>query len=332
MAAALSIDRLEIIVTYACNSNCSHCLIQPGEHRNETIAPDRARELVALIAKEYHPLSIMTFGGEPLLPNVRASTFIIHKTATEHGILHRQILTNGNWIVRPVNRKNLPLTHEEMAQIQEIAHQIADSGVNDVGISADAFHLEHLDPMQTRSALIALRTIGIKKVAIHPRWLVGPTDMNAIDMRTRALLEELQTTGVVIEEGEVIQPRGNALKNYCHIFHPITITGQESCRDVPNAPCLNDVRGICVSPRGDIIVCNNIIIGDGTPAEIVAQLQGYDPQKFPEIAVIQQEGLQGLIRLVHQEGGQVPSGPFFSICDACFQYRKQLKFARTCNA
>jgi organic radical activating enzyme len=330
MGQFLQIERLEIIVTYRCNSNCSHCLIQPALHKGETLDPVWGANLVRLIGNEYHPFSVMTFGGEPIL--ALESTLAIHRAATEAGIIHRQVISNGNWIQRLKSQKYTPLSSEESAKMLSIARSLKEAGVNDVELSLDAFHEEFLDPALVHAAYRALIVCGITHVRINPRWLESPTAQNSYDTRTRQLMVELTQLGIPFGGGEAVQPRGNALQKHQSTFQPFPLTGNERCSDVPNAPCLSDIRGLCISPNGEIILCNNIIIGDGTPESILTQLKQYNPSQFPHISLIQEKGLQGLQDLLKKEGVGVPKGPFYSVCDACFQYRRLLKSARTCNA
>lgn len=327
----MQIDRLELIVTYRCNSNCSHCLIQPQQHRGETMSPVMGREIIEHLGKIYRPFSVMTFGGEPML--ALDTVIAIHDMASKIGIPQRQVLTNGNWLfTRTTIDRGKPLNEKEQTLFDTLAKKLFNAGVTSVLLSADVFHEEYLDLTQVLAAAKAVQSVGIPEIAVSPRWIESPSAENPLDRRTREILQLFRDQHIPIDAGENVQPRGNAVINHSRYFSPITLAGRESCTDVSNAPCLNNIRGVCISPTGDAIVCNNIIIGDGTPDSLLNLLQNYSPQNYPEIRMLQKSGLKGLIDLVKAQGLIPEEGPFYSICDACFRLRRQLHFARTCNA
>ena len=62
-----NLNKIEFVVTYACNGKCKHC--SEGEHNSfgERIDPEIAADAVKRVAAEYGVETVMTFGGEPLL-------------------------------------------------------------------------------------------------------------------------------------------------------------------------------------------------------------------------------------------------------------------------
>ena len=86
------INRVEFTVTHSCTSNCKHCSVGKNKGTDKLDKLTAANILIEL-SNEFQIASVMTFGGEPLL--FSDTTFAIHKTAKDCGILVRQIITNG---------------------------------------------------------------------------------------------------------------------------------------------------------------------------------------------------------------------------------------------
>ena len=65
MSNFLSVDRIEFIVTYRCNSHCKHCCIKQDKRKSlpATIGKELVVEIIHEVAQVYSPHSLMTFGG-----------------------------------------------------------------------------------------------------------------------------------------------------------------------------------------------------------------------------------------------------------------------------
>lgn len=172
----LKLNRLEFVVTDHCTGRCRHCSVgervkhpRSAHHVPQGAAVEAVRELAALYPMD----SVMTFGGEPLLyPEV---TCAIHRAAADGGILRRQIITNGFF-------------SRDEGRIREVAHMLAEAGVNDVLLSVDAFHQETIPLSSVRAFACALREAGIARAPCmggegglllsgecpHPRGACGP--------------------------------------------------------------------------------------------------------------------------------------------------------------
>ena len=121
-----NLNRIEFVVTMACTGKCKHC--SQGDHESsDNIDKTLASDAVRKIAEEYHIDSVMTFGGEPL---ICADTVCeIHKVATDMNIPKRQLITNGYF-------------SRDYDKIRQTAVRLAESGINDILFSVDAFHQE----------------------------------------------------------------------------------------------------------------------------------------------------------------------------------------------
>lgn len=228
-----NLSRIEFVVTMACTGNCKHC--SQGEHRSsESIDKTLASDAVRKIASEYNITSVMTFGGEPLLcPD---AVFEIHKTATEMNIPHRQLITNGYF-------------SKDYNKIKSIALKLAESSVNDILLSVDAFHQETIPIEYVKAFANAVLEAGAS-IRVQPAWLVSADDDNPYNIRTREILAEFYDMGISANRGNVIFPAGNALKYLGDYLIP------QAENENPYWEDPTDVNAICLSANGDILGSN----------------------------------------------------------------------------
>ncbi len=333
MRQFVDLERVELILTYRCNSNCSHCLIQPHIYHNETLSVSNVRKITENICKFHNPISIMGFGGEPIL--AIESCIEMLKVAKKYQIPHRQILSNGYW-VKNLNKNNIK-------NIKRIGHRLADAGLNSIKISVDFFHQENIPieiPLEVGKVLDML---DVSEVEFSPRWIGGKDVENIYNTKTKDYLSKVKDEALKIDEGDVIQKRGNALKELSAYFKPIKITGDEKCPLLDedfegnvskneSSHSLLNIKNICISPTGDVIVGKNIIIGNAISEDLTDILANYNPFEFPDLAAIIRKGLRGLMDLGEKEGIKLPKGPFYSVCDACLKWRKSLGFSNACKS
>jgi MoaA/NifB/PqqE/SkfB family radical SAM enzyme len=103
----------------------------------------------------------------------------IHKEAMEVGIPSREIITNGYW------SKNVD-------EVQKVADNLVESGVNYVAISVDYFHQEFIPLDIVKISAQSLLRAGMPKIRWNPCWVVCRDHDNPYDRRTKAILEELK--------------------------------------------------------------------------------------------------------------------------------------------
>lgn len=225
-----NLEKIEFVVTYACTGKCRHC--SEGDHKacGEHIDPAVAADSVRKIASDYEIKTVMTFGGEPLLyPEV---VYAVMETAKELNIPKRQVITNGYF-------------SKDEARIREVVRLLAESGVNDLLLSADAFHQEYIPLETVKFFAVGAKGIGLP-IRIQPAWLVSKDDDNPYNHKTKEILSEFSSLGIGENEGNVIFPEGNALKYLSEYF-----TG-----DLPENPYVEDptdVRCISFDPDGTVL-------------------------------------------------------------------------------
>ena len=148
-----NLRKIEFVITNACTGRCKHC--SEGDHTacGEHIDPRIAADAVRRIAAAYDIQTVMTFGGEPLLyPDAVCA---IMTAAKELAIPKRQIITNGYFSKDP-------------ARIRAVAEGLAESGVNDLLLSADSFHQETIPLDVVKLFATEAQRAGIPLRLQHP--------------------------------------------------------------------------------------------------------------------------------------------------------------------
>ncbi len=225
-----NLEKIEFVVTYACTGRCKHC--SEGDHKScgEHIDPDVAADAVKKIASAYPIKTVMTFGGEPLL--YPESVYAVMKTASELGIPKRQIITNGYF-------------SNDAGRIREVVCRLSESGVNDLRLSADAFHQEYIPLEPVKLFAKEAKNVGIP-IRIQPAWLVSREDGNEYNNRTKEIISTFSELCIEQADGNVIFPEGNALKYFAEYFTDST----------PKNPYVEDpadVRCVSFDPNGDVL-------------------------------------------------------------------------------
>lgn len=236
-----NLNRIEFVVTMACTGRCKHC--SEGGHVGctEHIDGEVAARAIKDICANYKIESLMTFGGEPLL--YPEDVCKIHKAAKEAGVPQREMITNGYF-------------SKDKERIAEIAHKLAESGMNYILLSVDAFHQETipLEPVVYFAECVRAEGVAIK---LSPAWLVSEEDDNPYNVKTRELLELFTEKGFEVASGNVIWLEGNA-KVYLSEYFDEVVESVNPYEDDPR-----DVRAVSFNPNGDVLggnIYNNMIM------------------------------------------------------------------------
>ncbi|MGN0531634.1 MAG: radical SAM protein [Eubacterium sp.] len=225
-----NLNRIEFVVTMSCTGRCKHC--SQGSHiSNEHIDAKIAEQAINDICSQYKIESLMTFGGEPLLHPETVCT--IHSAAKKMNIPQRELITNG-YFSKDVN------------QIKEVAYKLAQSGVNGICLSVDAFHQETIPIEYVKEFANAVLEERIS-IHTHPAWLVGVDDNNPYNLKTRELLNEFRAMGIEPSSGNVIFPSGNALKYLGEYFD------KDVEYDNPYSENPKGLKTISFSSNGDVL-------------------------------------------------------------------------------
>lgn len=226
-----NLNRIEFLITLACTGRCKHC--SEGEHtaHGAHIDGDAAARAVRRLCAAFDIDSLMTFGGEPLL---HADTVCkIHSAARDLRIPKRQLITNGFF-------------SRDADKIAETAARLAQSGVNEVLLSVDAFHQETIPLEPVKAFAEAICAEGVR-LRVHPAWLVNPEHENPYNAQTAEILTEFAAMGIPASSGNIIFPSGNARKYLSAYFSP---------GEAPVSPYKEDptnLTAVCISPNGDVL-------------------------------------------------------------------------------
>lgn len=242
------LNKIEFVLTYACTGRCKHC--SEGDHKPhaERINPDAAIDAVRKICAEYDIKTLLVFGGEPLI--YKDAVYAIMSVAKELNIEKRQIITNGYF-------------SSNLDEIRAVAKRLGELSVNDLLISADAFHQEYI-PLDTVLAFAKEAKSCEIPTRLSPAWLVSPTDDNPYNRKTREILDRFSALQIPIGEGNVIFPEGNAKKYLAEYF----------CASAPENPYVEDpcnVKCISFEPNG------NVLDGNIYRCDVMEIINGYKP-------------------------------------------------------
>lgn len=242
------LNKIEFIVTYACTGRCKHC--SEGEHSaiGERIDPRVAADAVRKVAAEYDIKTVMTFGGEPLLHT--DAVFAVMSAAKELDIPKRQLITNGYF-------------SKDARRIREVAERLAECGVNDLLLSLDAFHQETIPLETVRTFAQEAKKCGIP-IRLSPAWLISPTDENPYDRVTRGILDSLADMKLVVGEGNIVFPEGNAKRYLSEYF-------SDSVPKNPYVEDPSDIRCLSFEPNG------NVLGGNVYQRDIMEIIREYEP-------------------------------------------------------
>ena len=225
-----NLNKIEFVVTNACLGRCRHC--SQGDHagRCEVIDAGVAVKAIREVAKEYDIKTVMAFGGEPLL--FADTVCKIIKTAKELGIPKRQVITSGYFT-------------KDAEKIPKTAVLLAECGTNDLLLSVDAFHQEHI-PLETVKIFAKEAKKAGSPIRLQPAWLVSADNDNIYNRKTREILDSFKDMGIVEGVGNIIFPEGNALKYLGEYFV------KNACEN-PYEEDPKDVKCLSFAQNGEVL-------------------------------------------------------------------------------
>ena len=226
-----NVNRMEFVITYDCTGRCKHCSEGDHVHTGVHLDGEAAANSLYNLMKSYSLTSVMTFGGEPLMyPDC---VYEIHSAASKLGIPKRQLITNGYF------SKNASV-------IKSVCSNLKKCSVNDVLLSADAFHQETI-PLETVKIFASYLLEYDVPVRLSPAWLSGREHNNPYNLRTKEIVDEMHSCGVPVSDGNIIFPEGNAIKYLSDYFDKNTKYVNPYAEDPRN------IRTVCIDPDGSVL-------------------------------------------------------------------------------
>jgi molybdenum cofactor biosynthesis enzyme MoaA len=252
--------------------------------------------------------SFMVFGGEPMLYPYRA--IAIFQKANELKIPEIEMLTNGAW---GKNKENA----------EKLAMKLKKAGLNTVGISVDAFHLQWIPLEYPRNSALALLKAGVKNVTWNVAVIESIKAENKYDVKTKQILEELEPVGIDVHYVKIM-PVGRAVQNLRQYFHPTSLEG--SCESEPViGNVLTNPDSICIEPSGEVDICWRLAIGNAKETPLNRIISDYDWRKNPTVKILVEEGPMGLLKMAERDSYQFSKNQFVGKCHFCVEIRKTLK-------
>lgn len=303
------VKRLEFSVTHRCRSRCAHCALGPDRLDGELLPEDAAAALEA-VDRACALESVLTFGGEPLLcvPIVCA----VQQRAEDLGIPRRQLITSGCF------------THDKALR-EHTADRLEASGVNEILLSVDAFHTEHLPIAEQYAFARALCEAGLGSVTVlHPTWLKGPESRDPYDAKTRACLRRFESLRLPVGVGNRVFPGGNARIYLADYFQRTPLDAGFQCGTAAYTERLDAPTSLAVDPDGSVRVCG-FVIGNLHREAMADILGGYNPNRQPLMRALLEQGIPGLIAAARDCGIEVSPGDYDSPCALCRAVARQLK-------
>jgi len=312
----MDINRIEFIITWQCGGRCKHCQIgndinKPGSHRH--VLSDHAVEAVKKLAAAYDITSVMTFGGEPLYYS--EVTAAIHKTATDCGIKTRQIITNGYFT-----------NNAEKSRI--VAKALVDAGVNNLLLSVDAFHQEHIPFEPVYQFARDIINAKIPGAFLYPAWLVNRAHQNPYNAKTEEILDRFSDLSITVSEYEnCVALLGQAAHLLREYYEKIESKLFESCTPTP---CLEPLKAtnISIVPNGDMMICG-FVIGNIYKEDVTDIIARYNPYEHEDMLAVIQGGVLGLLDYAKKQGITVNTSDYCDNCGVCEAAAKKLRSCST---
>ncbi|MCL2462020.1 MAG: radical SAM protein [Defluviitaleaceae bacterium] len=302
----MNLNRIEFIVTWQCGGSCKHCQIG-GEINKRGAYPhvlaDYAVDAVKKLSTSYNITSVMTFGGEPLY--YPEATAAIHHTATECGIGTRQVITNGYFT-------------KSAEHSAGVAALLAEAGVNNLLLSVDAFHQEHIpiEPVyRFAEDIIAAKIPGAR---LYPAWLMDERHENPYNARTKEILARFADLPIAVGKGNNIFPGGNAARYLREYYEMTELNLSQSCSSTPYSKPLNDITTISIVPNGNVMICG-FVIGNIYREGILDVVARYDPYSDVCMRAVMSDGVAGLLSLAKINGVEIDISPYLNACDVCHE-------------
>ena len=225
-----NLNRVEFIITYDCTGGCKHCSEGNHPYTGVHIDAKTAKKAVCDLKEHFDIKTVMTFGGEPLM--YTEPVYEIHRIAKELGIEKRQLITNGFF-------------SKDLTVMKNVAEKLKEVGINDLLLSADAFHQETipLDVVLTFAKCCLESEIPVR---LNPAYLVSRDDKNEYNIKTKEIISHFTSLGIPEGDGNVVFPEGNA-KIYLAEYFP---EGREYINPYEENPF--DIRSISIEPDGKL--------------------------------------------------------------------------------
>jgi hypothetical protein len=251
--------------------------------------------------------SFMVFGGEPMLYPSRA--IAAFKKAEQLNIPKIDMLTNGIW-------------GKDKEGAENLAKKLKLAGLNILGISVDAFHLQHIPLACPRNAAQASVKVGIEQVTWNVAVMESLNATNHFDLVTAHILKELEPVGIEAHIHKV-SAIGRALREMPQYFERTPLDGP--CEGDPIlGDTLTNPTSICIEPSGSVDICWRLSIGNTRETPLSYIISKYNWQENPITKILVEEGPSGLLKRHRTHVGSFRKNRYINKCHLCTEVRKTL--------
>jgi organic radical activating enzyme len=310
LVSSMDLRRLEFTLTTKCNSQCTYCQADAGPWRNEVMDVKDSWDYLAEAVKAADLKSFMVFGGEPMLYPTRA--IAIFKKAQQLNIPRIDMLTNGTW-------------GKDKEKAETLARKLKNAGLNTLGISVDAFHLEHIPLEYPRNAAKASLKAAIENVTWNVAVIESLDASNHYDKMTAHILKELEPVEIEAHVHKVV-PAGRALQTIPQYFQKTQLEGP--CEgETPMENTLTNPQCLTIEPSGSVDICWHLSIGNAKKTPLSRIMSRYDWQRNPMIKTLVEDGPMGLLERQKPPADRLNKSGYINKCHLCVEVRKAFNLA-----
>jgi MoaA/NifB/PqqE/SkfB family radical SAM enzyme len=303
-----NVDRLEFTVTNGCTGKCKHCS-EGNLLGDKKLDGGKAVNAIKDLASVYDIKSIMTFGGEALLyPDTVCA---IHEEAAKFNIPKRQLITNGCF-------------SKNKEQIVEVAKRLDKSGVNDILLSVDCFHVEKLPLEWVYIFAKALCENYNGLFRLQPTWVNNESDNNPYNIKTKECLAYFYEFNIERNDGDSVFPSGNAVKYLSEYFDKKPLDMNFKCGDELYTTSLDNINELMIDCNGDVLACN-FTIGNIMENNIIDIIKEYNPYNNPYTKSLLGNGINGLLKEAENNGIIINASDYYSPCEVCRAIIEEVK-------
>lgn len=279
----MQLSGLHILLTYRCTLECDHCFVWGSPRQSGVLAIEAVSHILQQ-AREAGVRSIYFEGGEPFLYYAELVRGV-HEAAGmgfEVGIV-----SNAYWAVTVA---------DAVEWLQPFVGRIMD-----LSISSDLYHCDRCLGEEPQNAIAAAK------------WLNIPAGMISISQPDQAAPS---VRGQLIDQAEIMyRGRAAAVLAEKHMTQPWD--SLSSCQH----ESLRDPGRLHVDPRGNLHICQGIIIGNLFEQPLEQILGEHDPDTHPICGVLLEGGPAALVT----EFGLEHRSAYADACHLCYEARLAMR-------
>lgn len=292
----MNLSGLHFLLTYKCNAQCGHCFLSCGPDRSGEMTFDEGKKYIdesaAIPSINYFYIE----GGEPFLNQDLVARIIEYSTQKGYWI---GVLSNGYWA-------------KSVEKGMDVLRPMIEAGLQDIGISTDAFHQKKVPFDWAANAAQAAKELGISSC------LMATSDSQA---EHKLLKNQLKRTGFKIDLSiSKVRGRGRGAA-IC----------QGKARPWANfvncSEKLADPGRVHVGPKGAIHLCQGLLLGEDARKKSIGEIfAAYYKKKNVIVEQLLNGGPAASAKFAISYGF-VPNENYVQGCQLCFETRC---FLRNC--